>query len=208
VPENLFEKLYDAEWNRRNELLGATSLPAGVLALLGTGLAVLVREYPSGGGYLDYAFWPLFGSSCAAFVVATYMLVRSLFVGRYEQIPFSSQLDAYRAELQQRYNAVGSPLLADRQFEAFLEQRFITAANANGEHNAKRDAYLQKALRGIVVSIVALGVASVPFSIRVRTAAPLPQNVETTSDTRPTLMRTENFRSSDARSIPPEPIPP
>lgn len=181
MPENLFEKLYDAEWNRRNELLGATSLPAGVLALLGTGLVAMLREYPAGGGFLDYVFWLLFGASCAGFTIATCMLVRSLSFGRYEQLPFASKLSAYREELQQRYTALGTPLLADRRFEAFLEQRLITAANTNSEHNAKRQASLQKALRGIVVTIIALGAASVPFSIRVRTTPPVPQKVEITT---------------------------
>jgi len=87
MADSLFERLYETEWQRRSELLGAANLPLGILALLGSALVVILKEYESGGTFLDAVFWCLFAISCSAFGVAAYMLVRSFYGYVYEQIP-------------------------------------------------------------------------------------------------------------------------
>jgi len=222
VPNALFEKLYQAELDRRNALQGETSLPLGILALLGSGLIVLLKEYESDGGVLDALFWGAFACASLSYVLAIYMLVRSFYGYVYRHLPFPSELRRYRDRLREHHRATGTPYLADREFEEFLEHNLMEAADRNTEHNLKRVTYLHKTNRAIIITLVAVAFTAVPYSIAERTREPPPQKVEITRIAR-AAMRYDVTRSppsttttmphmpvepSNAPSMPPRPVPP
>lgn len=209
MPEALFEKLYQAEWDRRDAIQGDTSVPLGILALLGSGLVVLVKEYEEGGGAVDVLFWAGFGISVASFLIAIYMLVRSFHGYTYYRLPFPSELKEYRDGARVHHRAAGTPLLADRAFDDFLEQRLIEATDRNMENNTNRGAYLEKTNTAIIVTLVALAVTSVPYSVRERTIAPRPQKVEITHIPGVAMQQSISPSPRPATpTVPPMPIPP
>jgi hypothetical protein len=136
VSDALFERLYQAEWERKNALQGDSSLPLGILALLGSGLVVILKEYDGDGGLLDVLFWGGFTCASVAYAVAIYMFVRSFYGYVYQHLPFPSELQRYREGLREHHREAGTHYLADREFEEFpgAEPR----DRGGSEHGAQR----------------------------------------------------------------------
>lgn len=161
-----------------------------------------------GAGVDDRIFWGALTAACVAYAVAIYMLVRSFHGHVYRHLPFPSELKEYHDGLRAHYEALGTPLLADREFESFLEQRLVDAADRNTENNLERAEYLRQANRGIIVAVMALTCASVPYSLHERTKEAAPQKLEITN--LQTAMAPQNPRPAPGtqRPVPPKPIPP
>jgi len=207
VGGNLFEKLYDAEWAHKNSVQGDTSVPLGIVALIGSGIVVLLKDYDARGGVDDRIFWGALTAACVAYAVAIYMLVRSFHGHVYRHLPFPSELKEYHDGLRAHYQALGTPLLADREFEAFLEQRLIDAADRNTENNLERAEYLRQANRGIIVAVMALTCAAVPYSLHERTKEAAPQKLEITN-LQTAMAQNPRPAPGTQRPVPPKPIPP
>jgi hypothetical protein len=205
VPDALFERLYQAEWDRKNALQGDTSLPLGILALLGSGLVVILKEYDAGGEMLDILFWGGFTCASLAYSVAIYMFVRSFYGYVYRHLPFPSELQRYRDGLREHHRAAGTHYLAEREFEAFLERDLVTATDRNMEHNLNRSTYLHRTNSAIIVTLVAVALTSVPYSIRERTQAQRPQRVEITRIPGASM---PSVSSGTDAAVPPKPVPP
>lgn len=209
MPDALFERLYQAEWERRNAIQGDTSLPLGILALLGSGLIVLLKEYDGNGGLLEGLFWGGFTAAAAAFTVAIYMFVRSFHGYAYRRLPFPSELKEYPDGVRAHHRAAETPLLAERAFDEFLEQRLIEAADRNTENNVNRGVYLDQTNRAIIVTLVAVAFTSVPYSIRERMKEPHPQRVEVTRISGTAMPQTVSPTPRPATTtVPPMPAPP
>lgn len=209
MPDALFERLYQAEWERRNAIQGDTSLPLGILALLGSGLVVLLKEYDGDGGLLDGLFWGGFTAAAVAFAVAIYMFVRSFHGYAYRRLPFPSELKEYLDGARAHHRAAGTPLLADRAFEDFLERRLIEAADRNTENNVNRGVYLHQTNSAIIVTLVAVAFTSVPYSIRERMKEPRPQRVEITRISGAAMSQTVSPSPRPVTTtVPPMPVPP
>jgi hypothetical protein len=174
----LYEKLYETEWQRREHLQAALSIPLGILVLLGSGLLVLVRQFDTRDAVLKLVFWPTFVLACAAFATATYMVVRSFYGYVYSRIPLPSELYRHHEALKAHYEALGKPSLADQEFELYLMRRYINAGDRNSVHNANRGEYLHKANRSIVLALSATALCAVPYAIAVRATRSEPQRVE------------------------------
>jgi hypothetical protein len=209
VADALFERLYQAEWDRKNALQGDTSLPLGILALLGSGLVVILKEYDGDGGLLDVLFWGGFTCASLAYSVAIYMLVRSFYGYVYQHLPFSSALQRYRDGLREHHREAGTPYLAEREFEQYLEQNLVNAADRNMAHNLNRSTFLHRTNSAIVVTFVAVAFTSVPYSIRERTQAPPPQRVEITRIPGAAMPQSVSPGPQAATpAVPPKPVPP
>lgn len=204
---NLFEKLYDAEWAHKSAVQGDTSLPLGIVALIGSGIVVLLKDYDARGGIPDRIFWGALTAACVAYAVAICMLVRSFHGHVYRHLPFPSELKAYHDGLRAHYEALGTPLLADREFESFLDQRLIDAADRNTENNLERAEYLRQANRGIIVAVMALTAASIPYALHERTKEAQPQQVEIINHEVAMAQPTRPAPGTQ-RPVPPKPIPP
>jgi hypothetical protein len=174
---DFYARLYEAEWERMEQLQSSLSTPLGVLVVLGTGLTVLVQQFKSSEADLNAIFWPLFMCSCIAFAVAAYRLFRSFHGYVYSRIPLPSQLRKYHEGLRAHYTALGLPGVAEREMDQYLLDRYIEAGDINSVHNVNRDVYLQKANRALVAAFVAASASAIPYAISVRSTAPQPQQV-------------------------------
>ena len=205
--DNLFEKLYDAEWARKDAIQGDTTLPLGVLALFGSGLVVLLKEYDSGYGLLDLLFWLGFAVASMAYVTAIYTLVRSFYGHNYWHMSFPSSLKKCWDGLRAHYSAQGAPLVADREFEEYLQALLIRITDRNAAINVRRAEYLRKTNRAIIVVLIASGVSSIPYAIRERMQNHGAAAVETVH--RESAMSERSNAATPARPpVPPKPAPP
>jgi hypothetical protein len=207
VLDNLFEKLYDAEWARKEAIQGDTTLPLGVLALLGSGLVVLLKEYDLRGGLLDVVFWLGFGIGSLAYVAAVYLIVRSFYGFIYLHLSFPSALKKYWDDLRAHHSAKGTPLLADREFEEYLQGLLIRATDRNAAINVSRAEYLRKTNRAIIVVLIASGVSAIPYSVRERAQNHGAASVETIHGGS-AMSQSPNAATQPRPPIPPKPVPP
>ncbi len=178
MDQQFYAALYEAEWQRRDQLQSSLSTPLGILVLVGTALTVLLQQFKSNSHILNVVFWPLFVGACAALAVAAYMVVRSFHGYVYSRIPLPSQIRDYHEGLRAHYVAAGYPGLADKEFQLYLLNRYVEAADRNSVHNVNRGEYLHKANRALVAALVATALSAVPYGIAVRSVQPEPQKVE------------------------------
>jgi hypothetical protein len=178
MEEQLYAKLYDAEWGRTDQLQNAVGTPMGILVLLGGALLVIAQQFKSDWALVQYTFWPLFLIACTSFSVAVYMAVRSYYGYVYSRIPFPSHLVTYYQGLRQHYAALGKPGLADSEFDLYLIQRYVEATDRNSVHNANRGVYIHKANRALVAAVIATAACAVPHTMALRSNAPEVQRIE------------------------------
>jgi len=176
---DFYRELYDAEWIRRDEVRQAIGLPAGVLTLLAGALVFYAKTYSFPKGGMGVATALLLGGAVVAWLVAVYMLVRSLFGRRYRRIPWPAQILAYEEGLRSYYaGKAGGDAAASKEFDQFLIDRLVDAANRNSENNANAGEYLYKANRAMVVALILTAVAAWPVVLDLRRAQ-TPYRVET-----------------------------
>lgn len=179
---NFYRELYDSEWARRDELRQGASLPAGVLTLLAGVLVFYARTYSFQHEIATLVFVAAFAGASIAFLVAVYMLARSLFGPHYRRIPWPSQIRDYEEGLRHYYRGqASSDEIVARELEAFLIDRYVDAANRNAENNANAGEYVYNANRAVVVALIAVAVAAFPVIVDFRSEQQLPQKVEITN---------------------------
>lgn len=173
-----YQQLYETEWQRRDHVQSAVSTPLSVVVLVGTALAVLAQEFEARHPFLATTFWAAFTVAAVTFGIAVYMLVRSFYGYLYQRIPLPSQLLAYHEGLQAHYTALGTPGLADQEFDLYLRQRYVDAGDRNAVNNVNRGEYLHQGNRALILSLCALVCCAVPHVISKRLSDPEPQKIE------------------------------
>jgi hypothetical protein len=111
--------------------------------------------------------------------------------------------------LREHHRLAGTPYLADKEFQEFLEHNLMEATDRNTEHNLGRATFLHKTNRAIIVALVAVAFTAVPYSIRERTRQPRPQRVEITRIAGVAMPSNVSQSSrAAAPTVPPRPVPP
>ena len=143
------------------------------------------------------------GADCQA------LLVR----GIYERIPWPSQIRAYHDGLVQYYMVSGGGVEeADREFGSFLDQRYIEATDRNSQNNVQRGALLYSANEWVVITLVLMALAALPFTVAERSRPEMVYKVEVLSPGRTDMTDEQNGGTGATEStvsVPPQkPIPP
>jgi hypothetical protein len=176
-------------------------LPVGILALIGSGMVVLVREYLPGGRLLDAVFWIALAAATVSCAFSLYYYVVRSFHGHvYRHLPFPSELKRYHADLLAHYEALGRPLVADLEFPNYLTSLLVEATDRNTASNVNRGGFLNKTNRAIIVTLLAGIVAAIAYSIGERTRI--------SAQTGQELMGSQPQPSSVPPVVPPKPVPP
>jgi hypothetical protein len=209
VEPELYEKLYDAEWARRDGIQSAASVPIGVLTLIGGAMSVLVKNIDGAAPILERMFWIALAAAAVAFARASYFLVRCFVGPEYERIPLPSALRAYHRGLQAHYRALGRPIQAREDFESFLTEHYIQAGDQNAVNNVNRGEYLYKANRSLVATLLATVLCAVPVGIHLRTRSPKVQEVRIVNLVQEKPHMAENGKQPPkVVYVPPKPVPP
>jgi hypothetical protein len=166
-----YKGLYDNEWIRRAEIRQAASLPTGVLTLLAGVLVFYVRSYSFPHGWVSIVFFLALAGAIVAFLFALYMLLRALFGPKYKRIPWPSQIRDYQEGLTEYYrNKPGGDAALSEEFDRFLIDRYVDAANRNAENNVNAGEYLYKANRAVAASLIFVVLCALPVVVDLRLA--------------------------------------
>jgi hypothetical protein len=170
---------YDAEWQRRDQLQAAASIPLAVLTVLGSAIVYLLQAFDSESAWLVAAFWISVTVAGAAYGVAVYMLVRSYFGYMYRRIPLPSQLVAYESAIREYLAAGGkaSGLALRADLNDHLSRAYVAATDRNAVNNINRGHYLHKANAASVVALVFAVLAAAPFAIEQRSSVGKPSDL-------------------------------
>lgn len=170
-----YQYLYDAEWTRRAELRQATALPAGVLTLLATVWVYYARAYHPQTGVLSILLLVSLVGIALAWGLALGMLARSLFGPVYRRLPWPSDVFKFEEGLRSYYaHAPEGPGAETAEFNAFLIENLIEAANRNSENNVNSGEFLYKANRAVAVGLVFVALGAVPVVLATRRVQPTP----------------------------------
>ena len=207
-----FEELYKSEFEHRERVRAAISIPVGLLVIIGGLLGVMLQSSWFEARFICIWFWLGAVGTSAFFVRAMYCLIRSYHGHHYRLVPFAREQWDYRTELRQWYVSQGRDVSeGDRDFAEWIETRYVEAADQNARTNLAKSEYLFRANSAVVNCLVLAVLTFVPFAVhRVGTAA-LVQKVEivnpiTLSLGEETTM--SNEKSKPAAPPPPKPTPP
>jgi hypothetical protein len=142
-------------------------------------------------------------------MLTVYMLIRSFYGYVYQRIPFPSQFLAYHEGLKAHYGALGTPGLADQEFDLYLRGQYVEAGDRNSVHNVNRGEYLHQGNRALILSLCALVGCAVPHVLAVRQSKPEPQQIQLVNGG--TQMPNRHDRPAvpvAPVAVPPKPVPP
>jgi hypothetical protein len=174
---------YEAEWQRRDQLQAAASMPLAVLTVLGSALVILIRQYHATSVLASLLFWGALLLAGFSYVAATWMLVRSFYGYVYRRLPLASSLRTYQQDLRAYYERGkgGDEETIAGEFRAHLAEAYVEAIDRNAVNNTNRGEYLYKANSAAVVCLICTAAAAVPFTLAQRTAESVPQSVYITN---------------------------
>jgi hypothetical protein len=133
---------YDFELQRKEQLTAALALPVGVLGVLGSLLAVMVRSFTFQGDPLSVAFGIAVAGAVCSFFACLLQLARAYHRQTYRYLPLLKQLDATLDEWRSFYAETGFTGDEEDFFVRELRARIIDAADRNTENNDARSALL------------------------------------------------------------------
>ena len=192
---------YDSEWQRRDQLQSASSLPVAVLTLLGSSAIVMADRFEAVDRFSSALFWIALGVAIVCGISGIYVLAKSYYGYMYRRIPLPSLLQEYERELRKYYSAEASASEAAIQKEVndHLVNAYVDAGDRNAVNNANRGEYLHNANTVIIVALAFVAVAAVPFAISVKSRPNSPQRILITNAPR---------AMSDDNTQPPQPLTP
>src|ERR1035437_470985 len=143
---SLLKDLYDAEWQRRDQLGAALGIPLAVLTVVASVIAFAVQRADFRRPYVGLLALLLAGVAGFCFARAVRLLVRSFHGHLYRGIPYPAEITKYEDELYRRHRAAGNAdTFAEVDFHELLRDRYGDAADRNARINALRGELLFQA---------------------------------------------------------------
>jgi hypothetical protein len=201
----LAKDLFRDSWNRRDQLTAGIATPLTVLTGVGGAVAVLGASFSPDSAWRSVVFAVAVGAAILALIAAAFFLAHSYHGYTYEEIPNAVDLNRHCAALQQYHESIGNSRdAADADFDEYLSECFVEAADVNSRNNVSKAAYLYRASQSLLVAIVAAAVAAVPWAVGKVGATRDPQRVTVESPVRVQLQpgdpRADQF-SSPTRAL-------
>lgn len=176
----LVSKLYDFEWQQRNNLTSAVPIPVlGITAVGGAALTIAqsLRFHQT------WAFWVpavLLALAMLLLAAALAFVFASLVFPTYKKLASPVALYAAFEDLKKYYADHGDPdaaRSAATEFNNGLRERSIEATHVNGTINQARGNRIRLAIILIVLALVLTAIASGFYVVDRITAAPSAQDV-------------------------------
>jgi hypothetical protein len=168
---NLYQRLYEFEWFRREQIQTSIATPLGILTLLGGSLFVLATGFESREWPIHLLFWSPFAVALVTFGGAAFFLTRAMYGHTYRGILYSGELEGHRKALTAYFAAKGTPEEVMLEFERELADRYVEAGDINGRINADRSEFVHQSTRRLIVAVIATALCAAVFVIADRTAA-------------------------------------
>lgn len=159
---------YERELDRHDKIVASLTLPVGVLTGLGSGLAVLLKNFSSELIWPTRLFLTLASIDAAAIVLAVYFLIRCYFGQKYGYLPRLVELQAHYDDLRKYHetypNASGD---ADSDFEDYLRDKLIKADERNSFSNDDKSAFRYWANQCLTAVLVLTALTGIVYSVGV-----------------------------------------
>lgn len=157
---------YDYELQRKEQLTAGLTLPVGVLGALGGLIAAMAQAFNYDQSWLTKIFRGCLVADVLAFFVCLVLLGAAYHRQSYQYLPLLHALDAAKTEFDE-YNewivANGGEIEGD--FDSYLRQRIIEAADGNTEESERRHRYLFRARLALFAVLVLTALAGIPYVI-------------------------------------------
>jgi hypothetical protein len=160
-----YRELYQEELDRRDSIQAASSIPIGLLTVLGGVLVTILVGDPPLRSVLGWLFVTSYGSACVFFFEAAYYLSRSLHGRTYKLAPSADLLLAHEVALANWHNLYGTKKGADEDFNEYLASKYAAAAAVNREANVTKSEYLFRATRTTLYAGVFAAMSAVPYLV-------------------------------------------
>lgn len=160
----LAKEFYLDEWTRRDQLTGSVGTPITVMTAVGGALALMIKGFTADHLAATITFSTTVAIAVTFLLAAAYFVARSYHEYEYQRVARAAELDAFCKQLHAYHAAAGGSTLADAEFDVFLADRFVEAADRNAENNDSKSAYLYRGSQAILVALVCTALASIPWA--------------------------------------------
>ena len=169
MDSDIFQKQYDFEMTRKNNLSSSVNVPIVALTVLGGATSSMILKYEYSYNVPTYIFITVVLLSICFSGYALILVFKSQIGYWHHKIPSSNTLSKYHHELiawyeKEGHNEEKAKLLAKVDFDDYLNRKLSEASDANGQNNLKRGAFLHDANVKIAIALVFVAIAS-PFYI-------------------------------------------
>jgi hypothetical protein len=186
----LAKEFYLDEWARREQLTGGVSTPITVMTAVAGALALMIRGFSVGDHWTTIAFTVSAGLAIVFLLAASYFVARSYHGYEYQRVARAAELDTFCKQLHAYQLAVGGSIqAADTDFDVFLADRFVEAADRNAENNDSKSAYLYRGSQAILLALTCAALASIPWAWSAAGSEPESQRVKLESPVDVVLQR-------------------
>jgi hypothetical protein len=195
----LAKEFYLDEWTRRDQLTGGVTTPITVMTAVAGALALMIKDFSADHPSLTIAFAFATGLAIIFLVAASYFVARSYHGYEYQRVARAAELDTFCKQLHAYQVAIGgSSQDADCDFDAFLADRFVEAADRNAENNDSKAAYLYRGSKAILFALIFAAFASIPWAWSAADRKPESQRVRLDSPVGVVLQRGNISATSDS----------
>lgn len=165
-------ELYERELARREHLVSAVSLPAGILALVGGLLGAVANDFTYSNKVLTAFFAVALIMAAACFAWSLWNLLRAHVGHVYEFLPRPKTLhEFYLGTLAHYRDEPDPPVRARVDFDDLLLRRYVEAAEKNTNTNDRKSEILHQANRALASAMVLALLCGVLHAIDMRMSA-------------------------------------
>ena len=175
----IYRQIYDGELTWRDQLSSGIGLPVALTTVIGGILAAYLESFTGWEGFLGWWFGTAVVAAVVFFSAAVVALIRARHGYEYERIPYPQEIRAYELELRAYHRNQGTEALFEGQFEDWMDEKFVAAADRNVRNNLRRSHHLYWAMSWIICSFGAIGLAAPPFFLSDQSVACEPPQLET-----------------------------
>lgn len=158
-----YREFYVEELDRRESTRAATSIPIGILSIMGSLLVPMLIGHPPTDHLSGRIFLGAFGLAIILFFVSAIHLGISMHGRSYKLAASADKIREHEEALRKWHLQNGSPAQFEEDFAAYLADTYSQAAAFNRESNLRKSEFLYRANRSVLYCGLFAGIAAVPF---------------------------------------------
>jgi len=165
MQNSFFKECYDAERQQQQSLLSFVGVPIGAISLVGGAAITMFQSFPFDSDALTYIFLGFTVPALCALAYSICALIRMLVGYKGAWIGSAKEFAKYYQELKDWSDRGERPEgFADKRFEQKLNEKYAEAATHNRDNNKRRSGFLANAMISLVVSVVLVALAAIPYT--------------------------------------------
>ncbi len=178
-----YKEHYFYEAERRHKMTSALNIPIAIITALAGASMVIAQDVKVPFRFIELCQIGLLFTSVIAISLAIYYLIRSYFNYSYGYIATTEQLRQYYHKLSDYYQGTNtqSNQSAKTDFEEFVNCEYAKYAHQNALNNDQKAYFIHRANGFIIIALIVVFIASLPYVIRTIGAPSKIQKIEIVS---------------------------